>query len=75
MTEQLAALASRLTDRDRAVVRLVGEYRVFTTAQLAKMFFNPQDRAEHRLPELTQPACSPGSGPPATAKAPRRGKR
>jgi hypothetical protein len=53
VVDQLTALASRLTDRDRAIIHLVGEHRVFTTAQLAKVYFNSVDRAEHRLRELT----------------------
>jgi hypothetical protein len=54
VAEQLAVLAGRLTDRDRAIVRLVGEHRVFTTYQLAEVYFHSVDRAEHRLRELTQ---------------------
>jgi Replication-relaxation len=53
LADQLAALAGRLTDRDRAILRLVGEHRVFTTDQLAQVFFHSLDRAEHRLRELT----------------------
>jgi Replication-relaxation len=53
VAEQLAALAGRLTDRDRAILRLLGEHRVLTTHQLAEVFFHSQDRAEHRLRELT----------------------
>jgi hypothetical protein len=53
VVDQLAALAGRLTDRDRATLRLVHEHRVFTTAQLAEVYFHSQDRAEHRLRELT----------------------
>jgi Replication-relaxation len=52
--DQLAALAGRLTDRDHAILHLVGEHRVFTTHQLAHVFFDSHDRAEHRLRELTQ---------------------
>ncbi len=54
VAEQLAALAGRLTDRDRAIVRLVHEHRVLTTHQLGAAFFDSLDRAEHRLRELTQ---------------------
>jgi hypothetical protein len=54
VADQLATLAGRLTDRDRAVLRLLGEHRVFTTAQVAEVFFHSHDRAEHRLRELTQ---------------------
>jgi protein involved in plasmid replication-relaxation len=53
VADQLAALAGRLTDRDRAILRLVGEHRVFTTGQLAQVYFHSQDRAEHRLRELS----------------------
>jgi hypothetical protein len=45
-------LAGRLTERDRRIIRLVHEHRVFTTRQLADLFFNSQDRAEHRLKQL-----------------------
>jgi hypothetical protein len=54
VAEQLAALAGRLTDRDRAIIRLVHEHRVFTTAQLAEVWFHSLDRAEYRLRELPQ---------------------
>ena len=54
VAEQLAALAGRLTDRDRAILRLLHEHRVFTTHQLAELWFHSVDRAEHRLRELTQ---------------------
>jgi hypothetical protein len=53
VADQLARLAGRLTDRDRAILHLIGEHRVFTTAQLAAVFFGSQDRAEHRLRQLT----------------------
>jgi Replication-relaxation len=53
VADQLARLAGRLTDRDRAIVHLIGEHRVFTTGQLAAVFFGSQDRAEHRLRQLT----------------------
>jgi hypothetical protein len=53
VADQLATLAGRLTDRDRAILRLVFEHRVFTTHQLAQVFFHSHDRAEHRLRELT----------------------
>jgi hypothetical protein len=54
VADQLARLAGRLTDRDRAILHLIGEHRVFTTGQLAAVFFGSQDRAEHRLRQLTQ---------------------
>ena len=53
MAERLAVLAGRLTDRDRSIVRLVHEHRMFTTHQLAGVFFDSHDRAEHRLKQLT----------------------
>ncbi len=53
MADRLAVLAGRLTERDRRIIRLVHEHRVFTTHQLADLFFNSQDRAEHRLRQLT----------------------
>jgi hypothetical protein len=54
VADQLAHLAGRLTDRDRAILHLIGEHRVFTTGQLTAVFFSSQDRAEHRLRQLTQ---------------------
>jgi Replication-relaxation len=53
VADQLAVLAGRLTDRDRAILHLVREHRVLTTGQLAQVFFGSRDRAEHRLHELT----------------------
>jgi hypothetical protein len=53
LADQLASLAGRLTDRDRSILRLVHEHRVFTTHQLAEVFFGSLDRAEHRLKQLT----------------------
>ena len=53
VADQLARLAGRLTDRDRAILHLIGDHRVFTTSQLAAVFFGSQDRAEHRLRQLT----------------------
>jgi hypothetical protein len=52
VAEQLASLAGRLTDRDRAILRLVFDHRVFTSHQLGEAFFGSHDRAEHRLREL-----------------------
>jgi hypothetical protein len=52
-SNQLASLAGRLTDRDRSILRLVHEHRVFTTHQLTEVFFGSLDRAEHRLKQLT----------------------
>jgi Replication-relaxation len=56
LAERLASLAGRLTDRDRAIIRLLFEHRVFTTGQLAQLFFDSHDRAEHRLKQLTDAA-------------------
>jgi predicted HTH transcriptional regulator len=53
LADQIASLAGRLTDRDRSILRLVHEHRVFTTHQLAEVFFGSLDRAEHRLRQLT----------------------
>jgi Replication-relaxation len=53
LADQIASLAGRLTDRDRSILRLVHEHRVFTTHQLAEVFFGSLDRAEHRLKQLT----------------------
>jgi hypothetical protein len=46
-------MATDVTDRDRAIIRLVHNHRVFTTHQLQQVFFRSQDRAEHRLRQLT----------------------
>jgi hypothetical protein len=52
MTDRLLVLAGQLTDRDRAIIRLVHQHRVFTTHQLQQVF-GSQGRAEHRLRQLT----------------------
>ena len=52
--DQLLRLASRLTDRDREILRLVHHHRCFTTHQLTGIFFDSHDRAEHRLRQLAQ---------------------
>jgi hypothetical protein len=54
MADRLLQLAGQLTDRDRAIIRLVFEHRVFTTGQLTQVFFGSQDRAEHRLRQLIE---------------------
>jgi protein involved in plasmid replication-relaxation len=69
--ERLAALASRVTDRDRALCRLLHEHRVLTTLQLADLAFPSRNAAEHRLALLHRlgvvdrfrPRRSPGSAP------------
>ena len=46
------SLARHLTDRDRALVRLVARHRVLTTPQLARLFFDSHKRASARLNDL-----------------------
>lgn len=48
----LVGLASRVTERDRFVIRLVFEHRVLTTAQVAEVGFDSLRRAEARLAQL-----------------------
>jgi hypothetical protein len=69
--ERLAALAGRLTDRDRALCRLLHQHRVLTTPQLVDLAFPSRNAAEHRLAVLHQlrvvdrfrPRHTPGSAP------------
>jgi Replication-relaxation len=69
--ERLAVLASRLTDRDRALCGLLYEHRVLTTLQLVDLAFPSRNAAEHRLALLHRlgvvdrfrPRHSPGSAP------------
>jgi len=69
--ERLAALAGRLTDRDRQLCRLLLEHRVLTTPQLVDLAFPSRNTAEHRLAILHQlgvvdrfrPHHTPGSAP------------
>lgn len=42
-------LASRLTDRDRRVLRLLWDHRVLTTPQIARLGFDSDSRARHRM--------------------------
>lgn len=49
---EYTALARQLTDRDRAIVETVARHRVFTTDQLAAMFFDTAARARVRLVTL-----------------------
>jgi hypothetical protein len=49
----VAALAGRLTDRDRRLCRLLWEHRVFTSHQLTQLAFGHLDTAEDRLRTLT----------------------
>jgi hypothetical protein len=69
--ERLAALAGRLTDRDRTLCRLLHQHRVLTTPQLVDLAFPSRNAAEHRLAILHQlgvldrfrPHHTPGSAP------------
>src|SRR5215207_6349172 len=69
--ERLAALAGRLTDRDRTLCRLLHQHRVLTTPQLIDLAFASRNAAEHRLAILHQlglvdrfrPHHTPGSAP------------
>jgi hypothetical protein len=69
--ERLAALTGRLTDRDRALCRLLHQHRVLTTPQLIDLAFPSRNAAEHRLAILHQlgvvdrfrPHHTPGSAP------------
>jgi hypothetical protein len=68
---RLAALAGRVTDRDRALCRLLHEHRVLTSGQLTDLAFPSRNAAEHRLAVLHQlglvdrfrPRHRPGSAP------------
>jgi len=48
-TADLAALAARLTARDRQLCRLLHEHRVFTTDQVTALLFWSANAAQHRL--------------------------
>jgi hypothetical protein len=69
--DRLAALAGRLTDRDRRLCQLLWEHRVLTTGQLTQLAFPSADAAEHRLVILWRlglvdrfrPRHTPGSAP------------
>ena len=50
----MLSAASHLTDRDRWLVRLVGEHRVLTTDQLAALGFGNITTARHRLAVLAR---------------------
>lgn len=52
--KMLIQLAARLTDRDRAMIRLIRDYRVLTSPQLGEMFFETDDAARRRLLTLTR---------------------
>jgi Replication-relaxation len=69
--DRLAALAGRLTDRDRRLCQLLAEHRVLTTGQLTQLAFPSANAAEHRLTILYRlrlvdrfrPHHHPGSAP------------
>jgi hypothetical protein len=48
------AVLSSLTARDRAIIDLLDEHEVFTTDQLARVFFSRLDVAQRRLLRLTR---------------------
>lgn len=48
----VAEVARRLTERDRFLIRLLGEHRVFTTGQIHELAFESRRRAELRCSEL-----------------------
>ncbi|MEV4170124.1 replication-relaxation family protein [Nonomuraea sp. NPDC049709] len=50
----LAELAVRLTQRDRALIRLIRDFRVLTSPQVSEMFFDTDDAARRRLLALTR---------------------
>ncbi|WP_084965920.1 replication-relaxation family protein [Thermoactinospora rubra] len=50
----LHALAIRLTDRDRHLIRMIRDFRVLTSAQIAEMYFDTADAARKRLLVLTR---------------------
>lgn len=50
----VAALATRVTARDRAICETLYEHRVLTATQLAQLHFNSPERARQRLAQLHQ---------------------
>ena len=46
------AVAHRLTERDRQILTMLYRHRVFTTDQLAEMYFEHTNTAQHRLTTL-----------------------
>jgi hypothetical protein len=46
------SLAHRLTERDRQILTMLHRHRVFTTDQLAEMYFDHTNTAQHRLTTL-----------------------
>jgi hypothetical protein len=47
-------VAHRLTERDRSILEMLARHRVFTTDQLAQMYFDHVNTAQHRLTVLYQ---------------------
>lgn len=50
----MLAASGHLTDRDRYLVRMVGEHRVLTTGQLCALGFGNMTTARHRLTVLVR---------------------
>lgn len=48
----VTAVAHRLTQRDRSILTMLSHHRVFTTDQLAEMYFDNLTTAQHRLTTL-----------------------
>jgi hypothetical protein len=48
----VTAVAHRLTERDRSILTMLYRHRVFTTDQLAEMYFDNLNTAQHRLTTL-----------------------
>jgi protein involved in plasmid replication-relaxation len=46
--------ASRLTDRDHDILRMVHQHRVLTTEHICDLFFDNETTARHRLTKLYQ---------------------
>jgi predicted transcriptional regulator len=46
------AVAHRLTERDRSILTMLYRHRLFTTDQLAEMYFDNLNTAQHRLTTL-----------------------
>jgi Replication-relaxation len=67
----LAALAARLTPRDRWLLRMLAEHRVLTSVQIGQLAYGAAGTARHRLLRLwrmraidrVQPFTSPGTAP------------
>jgi hypothetical protein len=51
-SDDVFRVANRLTQRDRDILRLLSDHRVFTTEQLTDVFFSNPTTARHRLTEL-----------------------